>query len=88
MFPDLSQPPGPEELAGWLQQDAVMLRDTCARIINRWSFIRSLGEEVTGEALFRQYNYLATPAQVYYGQAAQPEEFNFDDALGSSRRGL
>lgn len=86
MPPDPSQPPGPAELASWVQQDAVFLRDACARIMNRWDYIRSLGEEHTGGELFRLANLLATVPQVYYGEIDQ-EKYNFNEALAPARRG-
>jgi hypothetical protein len=87
MTPDMSQPPGPAELAGWLQGDALTLRDACQRILNRWPFIRTLGPDVVGADVFRDFNYLATVAGVYYGTEAQPEPWNFDGALANARRG-
>jgi hypothetical protein len=86
-FPDLSQPPGPAEVAALLQGDAVALRDVCARIVNRWDYLRSLGEDHLGAEAFRLYNLVATVPLIYYDRAAQPNEDNFDEALAPARRG-
>jgi hypothetical protein len=87
-FPDISQPPGPAEVASWLQQDAVLFRDACARIANRWDYVRSLGEGHVGADTWRLYNLLGTLPLAYSGRASQPDEYNFDEALAPARRGL
>ena len=77
---------------------AVQLRDACRQILQEWSYVNRLGvagleaapysmDSVSAQALFDAYNYLQTVANIYYGTAAQPDPFDFDDALALIRGG-
>jgi hypothetical protein len=90
--PDLSA------LNSMLAADAVTLRDACAGIRARWQYVEAIGEEaLTGPPwnmpadqaaeMFAAFNYLATVALVYFGRAAQAEEFDFDAQLATVRGG-
>jgi hypothetical protein len=79
-------PPSADELYEWLMADALVLRDTLARIRNRWLFVRSLGEEYVGPP-WVMFNLMSTIAEVYYGTGTQPQPYNFDEKLAEARRG-
>lgn len=74
-------------LDAMLNADAVTARNAMAAVMTRWQYVRSLGEDAVGADRFADFNRLATVAQVYYGEIAQPEPFDFDDSLALVRRG-
>lgn len=79
--------PDPAALDAMLTADAVSIRDACLGIRKRWQYVQALGAGVVGEDRFASFNHLATVEQLYFGQAAQPEAFDFDDALALARKG-
>ena len=74
-------------LDAMLNADAVTTRNALQGVLARWQYVEALGSEVVGADRFRDFNYLATVAQVYYGQVGQPDPFPFDEALALVRRG-
>jgi len=85
----MSTPDEPDlaALDAMLNADAVTTRNALAGVLTRWQYVEALGQAAVGDDRFRDFNYLATVAQVYFGQAAQGEPFDFDDALALVRRG-
>ena len=75
---------------------AVAYRNACQQIIDLAAIVNVLGASgletlgfTTTDApnFVTAANYLQTLAQVYYGTAAQPADFNFDNALAAARGG-
>lgn len=92
-----SQPDLPQ-LNAQLGQDAMSVQSVMVVVLRRWRFISKVG--VAGlqgppwnlppgkaQEMFTAFNHMATVAQVYFGEAAQPDQFNFDDALALYRGG-
>jgi hypothetical protein len=90
--------PDADELNRYLAADAQGLRNAAQEILKRWSLVKDLGEaglqappyDMTPEdaaAFFEAANRMQTVAAVYYGELAQPDPFNFDDALSEVRGG-
>jgi len=90
--------PDADELNRNVAADAVGLRDAMLAILKRWSLIGKLGEAGlaappynmdpdTAHDLFEAANHMQTVTAVYYGEAAQPDPFDFDDSLAEVRGG-
>jgi hypothetical protein len=75
------------ELAAQLRADAVTFHQQCQMLAGRWAFVQRLGAEVVGAETFAGYEYLATAPLIYFGRVAQPEPWDFADALVPARRG-
>jgi hypothetical protein len=87
-MPDMTQPPTPQEVALWLQQDAVMFRDAAARVIARWAFLGNLPENTIPTHLIVWYRTLYQIAATYYAQYTVSDPRNFDVELIEARRGV
>ena len=90
--PDLPQ------LNAQLTQDAGSMQTIMLMVIRRWRYIAKIGADglqgppwnlppAKATEMFEAFNHMATVAQVYFGEAAQPEPFPFDDALALYRGG-
>lgn len=77
---------------------AVTVRDAAARIERIWSYLEKVGvaglqappyslAEADAQALYDKASQMHTLAALYYGAAAQPDPYDFDDALALVRGG-
>ena len=94
-YPIGAQPDLPQ-LNAMLASDAAALQSVMLAIVRRWRYISKIGveglqgkpynlPEAKAQEMFAGFNHMATVAGVYFGNATQPEEFNFDDALSLIR---
>ena len=94
----LGNQPDLPQLNSLLAQDATSMQSVMVAVIRRWRYISKVGAAglqgdpwnlppAKAEEMFAAFNHMATVAQVYFGEAAQPEGFNFDDALALYRGG-
>ena len=83
-------------LNGQLGSIAVTLRNACQQAADFFEGVNALGTSgleglgfTSGDAtaFLAAANYMQTVAAVYYGTAAQPSDFDFDNALAAARGG-
>jgi hypothetical protein len=79
-------PPTPEDIGLWVQSDAIMLRNACAQIRNRYNYLIGLGEQMGGQNL-QMLAALNNVASAYYGEGTIPDAVSYDLVLVPARRG-
>ena len=96
-FP-IGSPPDLLQLNAMLAGDAIGLASVMNGIFRRWRYISKVGAaglqgppwhlpKAKAEEMYEGFDRMATIARVYFGQATQPDEVDFDDALALIRGG-
>jgi hypothetical protein len=94
--PPIGTPTDQAMLNAMLTTDAQSMAAVMGTQLRRWRYIEKIGvagliappnsmDPGRAQEMFDKFNYLGTLALIYYGQAAQPEEFDYDDVLALVR---